>query len=58
LGISFHQKNQLDNGYEVGNTVTDGAIPTSRGWNGFKPGFFIGVTLDSNIYRALKARTE
>ena len=55
LGASLHEKIVLS-GYSVGDAFAgDGAVPVRSTWSGIKPGFFAGVTIDSNIYSAVKA---
>ncbi len=58
VGITFHQRTRLDQGYMVGDVLTEGAIPTSTAWDGMRPGAFIGLSIDTNIYRAIKSKVN
>jgi hypothetical protein len=58
LGVGLH-KGQTLRGYEVGQRFEgDGEIPTRETWKGVRAGPFIGVTLDSNVYEALKTKLD
>lgn len=54
LGASFHKQTVL-NGVDVGDTISgSGAVPTTTKWSG-KPGFLVGISLDSNVFDTIKS---
>lgn len=57
LGLSLHKTQRLKSGFTVGSTFTgEGDIPVESTWKGVKPGFFAGLSIDSNIYDQLLDR--
>ncbi|MFY2562961.1 hypothetical protein ACN469_35535 [Corallococcus terminator] len=53
-GLSLHKNKRLTEGYAVGAGFTgDGDIPTEKTWTGMRPGLFLGLAIDSNIFDAL-----
>jgi hypothetical protein len=56
VGPTFHKRTWLDDGFTDGQIFNDdGNIPTNRRWQGPVVGAFLGLTIDSNVFKALKA---
>jgi len=55
IGATIHQGTVLDR-VQVGDPLEgEGAVPTRGTWSRFEPGFFIGLTVDTNVANAMKS---
>lgn len=56
-GLSLHSGTRLKSGYKANDKFTgDGDIPVERSWSTYSAGFFVGASIDSNIWSALVAK--
>ena len=55
VGMAFHHLDALDGVKEGDKFTGDGNVPTIKQWSKAGRGFFLGVAVDNNIFKALKS---